>query len=76
MLSNAGRGGAGRGWGGEGRGGSKKFKPIPALPRGAELKSCPISAPSPLRSEENLRGVKRGRTGQAEWEKIVIPSRE
>ena len=47
-------------WGRVGRGGSKKCKPIPALPRGAGLKSRPIPAPSPLRGGENPHEAKRG----------------
>ena len=49
---------------GAGRVGSKKSKSIPAPPRGARLKSCPILAPPPLRGRENPRGAKRGRAGQ------------
>ena len=59
---------------GMGRGGSKKCKSIPAPPRGAGLKSCPILAPSPLRGGENPHGVKRGGAGQAGRGKIAIPS--
>ena len=43
-----------------GRGGSKKYKPIPAPPRDAGLKSQPIPAPPPLRGGENPHGAKRG----------------
>ena len=57
-----------------GRGGSKKCKPIPAPPRGAGLKSCPIPAPSPLRGGENPHGAKRGGAGQAGRGKIAIPT--
>ena len=60
--------------GGAGRGRSKKFKPIPAPPHGAGLKSCPILAPSPLRGEENPHGAKRGGAGQTRRSKIAIPS--
>ena len=56
-----------------GRGGSKKCKLIPAPPRGAGLKSCPIPAPPPLRGEENPHGAKRGGAGQAGRGKIAIP---
>ena len=59
---------AGMGWGG-----SKKCKPIPAPPRGAGLKSCPIPAPSPLQNGENPHGAKRGGAGQAGRGKIAIP---
>ena len=45
-------------------GGSKKCKSIPAPPRGAGLKSCPIPAPSPLQNGENPHGAKRGGAGQ------------
>ena len=58
---------------GDGRGGSKKCKPIPALPHGAGLKSCPIPAPSPLQGGENLHGAKGGGAGQAWRGKIAIP---
>ena len=57
------------------RGGFKKCKSIPAPPRGAGLKSCPIPAPSPLRSGENPHGTKRGGAGQAGRGKIAIPNR-
>ena len=46
----------------EGRGGSKKFKPIPVLPHGAGLKSCPIPNLTPLQVGENPCGAKRGGT--------------
>ena len=59
---------------GMGRGGSKKCKPIPASPRGAGLKSCPIPAPPPLRGGENPHGAKQGGAGQAGRGKIAIPS--
>ena len=59
--------------GGDGRGGSKKCKPIPAPPRGAGLKSCPIPAPLPLRGGENPHWVKRGGAGQVGRGKIAIP---
>ena len=59
---------------GMGRGGSKKCKSIPAPPRGAGLKSCPISALSPLQGGENPHGAKRGGAGQAERDKIAIPT--
>ena len=45
-------------------GGSKKSKPIPTLPRGAGLKSCPIPTPPPLRGRENPHGAKQGGAGQ------------
>ena len=54
----------GWGWEGTGQGGSKKSKPIPALPCGAGLKSCPIPTPPPLRVGENPRGAKLGGAGQ------------
>ena len=57
-----------------GLGGSKKCKPIPAPPRGAGLKSCPIPSPSPLRGGENPHGAKRGGAGQAGRGKIAIPT--
>ena len=62
-----------RGGDGAGRGGSKKYKPIPAPPRGAGLKSYPIPAPPPLRGGENPQGAKRRGAGQAGWGKIAIP---
>ena len=53
--------------GGVGRGRSKKSKPIPDLSRGAELNSCPISAPitstrqgKPARDKAGEGRVKRG----------------
>ena len=61
---------------GMGRGGSKKCKSIPAPPRDAGLKSCPIPAPSPLRGRENPHGTKRGGAGQARQGKIAIPMSE
>ena len=57
-----------------GHDGSKKCKPIPAPPRGAGLKSQPISAPPPLRSGENPHGAKWGGAGQAGRGKIAIPN--
>ena len=62
-------------WGGlgMGRGGSKKYKPIPAPPYGAGLKSCPIPASSPLRGGENPHEAKREGAGQAGRGKIAIP---
>ena len=39
---------------------SKKSKPIPALPRGAGLKSYPIPAALPLQCGKNSHGSKRG----------------
>ena len=52
---------------GVGWGRSKKSKPIPVLSCGAELKSCPISAPitstrqeKPTRDEAGEGRVKRG----------------
>ena len=54
----------GRGWEGTGQGGSKKSKPIPALPYGVGLKSCPIPAPPPLRGGENPCRAKLGGAGQ------------
>ena len=57
-----------------GRGRSKKCKPIPAPPRGAGLKSCPIPAPSPLRGGKNPHGAKRGGAGQVGRGKIAIPT--
>ena len=53
--------GAGRG--GVGQDGSKMSKPIPASPRGAGLKSCPIFAPPPLWNGKNPCRVKRGEMG-------------
>ena len=54
------------GWGsGAGQGRSKKFKPIPALPRGAGLKSHPILTPSPLRGGENQHRAKQEGASQA-----------
>jgi len=41
--------------------GLKSLNPSPS--RGAGLKSCPIFALPPLRSEENPHGTKRGRAG-------------
>jgi len=52
-----------RGWGGVGRCGSKKSKPIPVLPHGAGLKSCPIPALPTLQGEENSCGAKRKGVG-------------
>ena len=49
-----------------GRVGDKNIKPIPAPPRGAGTKYCPIPAPPPLRVGENPHGAGRG--------KIAIPS--
>ena len=57
-----------------GGGGAKKCKPIPAPPRCAGLKSNPIPAPPSLRGEENPHGAKRGGAGQAERDKIAIPT--
>ena len=56
------------------QGGSKKWKPIPAPPRGVGLKSHPIPAPPPLRGGENPHGAKRGGAGQARRGKIAIPT--
>ena len=58
------------------QGGSKKWKPIPAPPRGAGLKSRTIPAPPPLRGEENPHGARRGEASQAGRGKIAIPSPE
>ena len=52
------------GWEETGKSGSKKSKPIPALPRGVGLKSCPIPGPPPLRGGENPRWAKLGGAGQ------------
>jgi len=49
----------GQEWGRVGRGGSKKSKPIPALPHGAGLKSCPIPVPPLLWGGKNLHRAKR-----------------
>ena len=55
-----------------GRVGSKRSKPIPVSPHDAELKSCPIPIPPPLRCSENPHGVKRGGAGQVRRGKIAI----
>ena len=55
ILNNTRRGGDGEGRGGLGL---KSINPSP--PRGVGLKSYFIPAPPPLRSGENLRGVKQG----------------
>ena len=52
------------------RGGDKNTKPIPAPPRGAGTKYCPILAPPPLRGGENPCGVGRVKAGRG---KIAIP---
>ena len=58
--------GAGRG-GDEakrGRIGFEKSKPIPTLPRGARLKSCPIPALPPLQGRKNPCEAKQKKVGQ------------
>ena len=52
------RGRAEMGWDG-----SKKYKPIPALPYGAGIKSFPIHAPPRLWGGENPCGAKRRGVG-------------
>ena len=42
---------------------AKKYKPIPAPPHGAGLKSYPIPASPPLRGGKNPREIKRGEAG-------------
>ena len=64
------RGGDGAGRGGAGRVGDKNIKPIPALPRGAGTKYCPIPAPPPLQGGENPHGAGRGKDGFS----IFIPN--
>ena len=54
-----------RGGDGAGRVGDKNIKPIPAPPRGAGTKYCPIPAPPPLRVGENPHGAGRGGAGQS-----------
>jgi len=54
----------GRGWGRARRIGSKKFKPIPAPPHDAGLKSHLIPALPSLWGKENPHGAKRGGAGQ------------
>ena len=63
-LSNAGRGGDG-----EGRGGSTKSKPIPAPPRGAGLKYCPILIPP------TFAGRGKPAPGEARRDRVKLPSR-
>ena len=46
------------------KGGSKKCKPIPTLPHGTGLKSCPICTPPPLQGGENPCKVKWEGMGQ------------
>ena len=58
------------------QGGSKKWKPIPAPPRGVGLKSRPIPTPQPLQGGENPHGAKQGGAGQARRRKIAIPIRK
>ena len=60
--------------GGAGRVGAKKFKHISISTRSAGLKSCPIPIPQPLRGGKNSHETKREETGQAGWDKIVIPT--
>ena len=61
------QGRAGMGWVG-----SKKFKPNPAPPYGAGLKSCPILTPPPLQGGANLREAKWGGAGQVGQGKITF----
>ena len=42
---------------------AKKYKPIPAPPHGAGLKSYPIPVPPPLRGGKNPREIKREGAG-------------
>ena len=54
--------------------GSEKSKLIHAPSHGMRLKSCPISTPPPLQGEKNPHVAKQEEVGEAERDKIAIPT--